>query len=467
MIGILARISGVILVVLAVTIAVTSKSSKRGANGYEVRAIFDDAAFAVQGEEVRIAGATVGSIRSLDVTPEHKAAVTLQITDPRFAPFHADASCSIRPQSLIGEKYVDCVPGTPAAAALPRVDSGSGRGSYLLPVTRTHSPVDSDLVNSIYREPTRERFALIINELGTGLAARGSDLNDVIHRADPALGYTDQVLRILSTQNRQLAQLSRDSDTVLGPLAQVRQRLKGFIVGANTTSVASASRATAISAGIRLFPTFLRQLDPLLVQLGNLAGQGAPLMASLQQSANALGRQFQNLTPFAQAARPALISLGKYSALSQPQLVGTLPLDRRLLRVSRSSGPASILLDRLLASLDNTGGFEQLMSLLFYGTSATNGFDRYGHYARVEPLVGGCTTYVIQPVSICPSTFSTGAAAAVSSVARTAVARIVSGGRGTSAPVASGTVTARSSGTGKIQAAPLAGLLHYLIGTKR
>ena len=36
--------------------------------GYQVRAIFDNGAFLVPGEEVRIAGARVGSVSSVDVT---------------------------------------------------------------------------------------------------------------------------------------------------------------------------------------------------------------------------------------------------------------------------------------------------------------------------------------------------------------------------------------------------------------
>ena len=94
-----------------------------------VRAIFDDASFAAPGEDVRIAGANVGSIQSLGVTTGNRAAVTHRHHDPRFTPFHADATCAIRPQSLIGEEYVDCIPGTASTPALARIHSGPGTGS--------------------------------------------------------------------------------------------------------------------------------------------------------------------------------------------------------------------------------------------------------------------------------------------------------------------------------------------------
>ena len=154
--------------------------------------------------------------------------MTIEIDDAQFTPFHANATCAIRPQSLIGEKYVDCEPGTSSAPPLTKITSGPGHGEYYLPVTRTSSPVDSDIVQDIYQEPIRERFALILDELGTGLAARGSDLNAVIHRANPALGETDKVLQILARQNEQLAQLATDSDAVLTPLAKVQAAICGL-----------------------------------------------------------------------------------------------------------------------------------------------------------------------------------------------------------------------------------------------
>ena len=83
-----------------------------GGSGYEVRAIFDNVAAAVPGEDVKVAGAKVGVIESMDVTDDKKAAVVLRIDDDRFTPFRADAKCTVRPQSLIGEKFVECEPGT-------------------------------------------------------------------------------------------------------------------------------------------------------------------------------------------------------------------------------------------------------------------------------------------------------------------------------------------------------------------
>ncbi len=441
---------GVILVVFAATVAaaVAGAGSSRGAGSpYLVRAIFDDAAFAVPGEDVRIAGATIGSIKSLAVTPDKKAAVTIEIDNRAFTPFHADATCAIRPQSLIAERYIDCEPGTARNPALARIDHGDGAGSYVLPVSQTVSPIDSDIVQNISQEPIRQRLSIILDELGTGLAARGSDLNAVIHRANPSLGYTDKVFKILARQNKVLAQLARDGDAVLAPLARARQQIAGFIVQANTAGVASAQRAADISRSFQLLPSFLRQLRPLMVQLGRLANQGTPLMASLGQSALAIDRQFANLIPFAKAARPALIALGNSAAQSQPAFIATQPLATRLKKLGGQAVPASSLLDRLTASLDSTGAIEDLMSVLFNGTGASNGFDSFGHYVRAEPQVGGCTSYKKKSVPGCSANFGgLGASAAVAS-ALTPLAPLPA------AAGASGSVGARAATPGGAQAA--------------
>lgn len=455
----------VLALALVAVIAVTGQARSDG-GPYTVRAIFDNASFAAKGEDVRIAGANVGSIAALGVTADKRAAVTITITDSRFAPFYANAHCAIRPQSLIGEEYVDCTPGTSSAAPLHRITHGPGAGDDYLPVTRTSSPIDTDIIQDISTEPVRESLAVIINELGTGLATRGADLNAVIHRANPALGNTERVVRILARQDHTLARLATSSDRVLAPLARVRHQLAGFISGANTTAVASARQAAAIDRTFRLFPSFLRQLRPLMTDLGTLADQGTPVMNELGGSASALGRQFGELAPFAKAARTSLTQLGQAAQQAQPDLVASQPLARRLLALGRQATPSATSLATLLHSLDTTGGIEQLMTVLYHGVAAGNAFNSLGHYVRAEPLTGSCTNYAVHPVGGCSADFTNGHAA---STRRPETA---------SAPTtASTTASAASAATARVVAQALrsvtrdapasgsvSGLLGYLMG---
>ena len=444
----LASLATALAVAIAAVVVITSSARSDG-GPYTVRAIFDDASYAVTGEDVRIAGANVGSITSLGVTSANRAAVTITINDSRFAPFYANAHCAIRPQSLIGEEYVDCTPGTSSAQPLARIASGhAGAGDYLLPVTRTSSPINTDIVQDISTEPVRESLAVIINELGTGLATRGSDLNAVIHRANPALGNTDRVLKILDTQNRTLARLATSSDRVLAPLARERRQIAGFVTNANTTAVASARRAADISRTFKLFPAFLRQLRPLMADLGTLSDQGTPVMTELGSSASSLGNEFAQLTPFARSARTALIDLGNATHEAQPALVASQPLADRLLKVGTQAKPAADSLDTLLTSLNTTGGIEQLMNLLYEGVSAGNGFDSLGHYVRAEPITGGCTAYAPTQLTTCTADFSSGKSSAADRADATEATGSETTADGASADGSTGTSATGTTSTG-------------------
>jgi phospholipid/cholesterol/gamma-HCH transport system substrate-binding protein len=205
------RVAAILLALVASAAILIVGSGAGGDDGtYEVRAMFDNAAFMVPGEEVRIAGANVGVVSDVDVTgedePVHldgspepgKAVLVLEIDDAGFQDFRSDASCLIRPQSLLGEKFVECEPtqpraaGSPAPPPLEEVPEGQpGEGQRFLPIESNGKTVDLDLVNNIMREPYADRFRLILNDLGAGLAARGDELAEIVQRSDPALRETN------------------------------------------------------------------------------------------------------------------------------------------------------------------------------------------------------------------------------------------------------------------------------------
>ena len=399
-----AIVAVVVIAAVVVVVAVSAVSGSGG--GYRVEALFDNAGFAVPGEQVRIAGAPVGTISALSVTKQNLAAVTLTISNSDFVPFYANATCTIRPQSLIAERYVDCSPGNSSQHKLHRIASGYGAGAYLLPVTQTSSPIDPDIVQNVSQDSVRESLSVILNELGTGLAARGSDLNRVILRADPGLAQTERVFNILASQNRVLAKLATDSDTVLSPLAKTRGSLADFVVQADKTATASAAEQTQLSNSIRLLPPFLKELKPLMSDLGQLAEQGTPVVKDAGSSAASLDAEFKTLVPFASKAKTAITDLGNAAQQSESSLVDSQGLAQQLQSVGSNAEPSSAALQQLLTSLNSTGGIEQLMSLLFYGTGATNGYNADGHYVRVAPVVGSCTAYARTPVAGCSANFS-------------------------------------------------------------
>jgi ABC-type transporter Mla subunit MlaD len=429
--------------VMAALVLGTGASEPNGA-GYEVRAIFDNVSGAVEGEDVKIAGARVGSITELDVTPEKKAVVVLQIEEPGFAPFRKDAKCTIRPQSLIGEKFVECDPGRSEEPPLEEIPEGEdGAGQAALPLDRTSSPVDIDLINNIMRLPYRQRLAILINEFGTALAGRGEELNEVIHRANPALRETDKVLKILASQNRTLARLAVDGDTALAPLARERAKVSDFIVQANETAEASAERRVQLSQTFEKLPRFLSELKPTMQDLGALSDEMTPVIADLGDAAPDLNRFILALGPFSRESVTSLDSLGEAVEVGGPALKDSEPLLEDLTDFGVDAVPVSRNLDALLTSFDKTGGIERLMDYIFFQVTAINGFDSLSHYLRAGLIAStSCSFYATEVAFGCEATFGEAEVSGASARKRAKIASRIPDdeNRGRVAPVEQGSL---------------------------
>jgi phospholipid/cholesterol/gamma-HCH transport system substrate-binding protein len=403
----------VTLCVAALLAVVLLSTSAGGSNGsYTVRAIFDDAGNAISGEDVKIGGVKVGQVGSVTPTPQSKAAVVLHIENPGFQDFRKDASCTIEPEALIGEKFVNCLPtqpraeGTPLPPPLRKIPSGhEGAGQYLLPVANTSSPVDVDLLNDITRRPEAERFTIIINELGAGLAARGSDLNVVVKRANPALRELDKVLAIFAGENKTLAKLAVDSDQALAPFAKVRDRVADFIVQSNTVARATANQRGALARNLAAFPAFLRQLGPAAERIGKFADQTTPVFTDLAVAAPGLNKIFTSLPAFADSSNVFFKSLGKTSLTSGPAIASTQPLLAQLQKLGTSAKPFAGNFSELLTSLKNTGGLERFLDFVFLGGNSLNGYDSLGHFLRTEIIAKNCVGYKVVPQQGCDANF--------------------------------------------------------------
>jgi ABC-type transporter Mla subunit MlaD len=415
--------------VATVVVAIVLVSPGGGEDdAYVVRAVFDNGGFMVKGEEVRVAGANVGEIESVDVTlpgevasyeggePRQisgKAVIAMKIAEPGFQDFRSDASCLIRPQSLIGEKFVDCrptvprAPGSPPAPPLKEVPDGQpGAGQYLLPLENNSTSVDPDLINDIQRLPYAQRFRLIFNELGAGLAGRGEDIEAAVKRANPVLRDVDRLLGILDAQRNQLTQLAVDSEQILEPLSRERAHVAGFFANAGATAQASAERGADLEASLRKFPEFLREFRLTLRSLQGFSDAATPVFADLGEAAPSFTEATRLLTPFSAASTVALKSLGNAGEAAGPTLRAADPVVRRARDLARSGAGPTTKLAEFLESTEETKGFDGLVDLIYNGAAASNGFDRYGHFTRLLTTLTNCPEYVPAGASGCVANFT-------------------------------------------------------------
>lgn len=434
-------------------------SGSGGGGTYRVDAIFDNAGFLIPDQDVKIAGAKVGKVADIHLTSDRKARISMDI-DKRFAPFRSDADCTIQPQSLIGEKFIQCTPGTVNGKPLQPV----GDNPPTVPLSGTHAPVDLDLVLSTFRQPTTTRLSLLLDALGNGLAGHGTDLNQALRRANPALEQTDRLLAQVNGDRQTIRSLIGESDRVLSVLAKRREDVAGFVKQAAGVTATTGARQADLRATLRGLPGLLDQTKPALADLQSLAQQGTPVVASLGAAAPATTRLLNRLQPFSRQLRPTLNSLGDAARTGRATVKVAAPQLRRARRLTVPLGPVAQMTSDLFQSTQQKGAVEGLLRFVYYATTAQARYDSISHILPAYPVVKDtCNLYALVTVKACDAHFATGQTTA----ARKAATKKAKPAKGKGdAPAATPAAPATPDAPATTPAAPatptLPGVLHEL-----
>jgi virulence factor Mce-like protein len=378
----------VALAVVAIAAAAAVVHFARGGHGattYRVDAVFDSGRGVLSGGRVKIAGATVGVVDDVRLTKDRKALVEMRI-DKRFAPFRSDAHCSIRVRGLVGDAAVNCQPGTPAGTPLPTGE----RGRPTVPLAQTSVPVTLTDFFEIWQAPVRDRLRLLLNSLGMGLAGRGDDLNDLLLRANPALVKARRVLAIVVSHRRTLARAITDSARATRELASDRPAIASFVAEAATTSRLTATHERALGAGIAGLPPLLRRSTRALTTLDAINRDGLPVVENLHAAAPPLERLTDGAAPFARAAGPALAAVGPALKAGERTAGLLTPVGRALARFTKSAAPAAALQSELQTNLRDSGAYENLLKVFYYGAASTSRFDAVSHLDPSHLVVSPC-----------------------------------------------------------------------------
>lgn len=229
---------------------------------YTLRVPLDSAAGLYAGSDVEIAGAKAGRIDG--ITLEGGVAVAALSIDPQYAPVHSDATVSLRPKSLLGEKYLALDPGQASST----LASGAR-----LPRTHVASAVDLQDVFNTFDQPTRDKLQIAIDELGGGLAGEGMVQNRGI-----AAGSQD--LTDLAAVADELAQRDQELRDVISSLAQV------------TSELAQSDRRTQLGDLIKNTEAMMKTLADQDAQIQRALGE---TNAALTRTDAALGGTGGNL----------------------------------------------------------------------------------------------------------------------------------------------------------------------------
>ena len=400
-------LSAAILITAGAFIVVAGGASS-GSSSATYKIEFDNAFGLVTGASFKVAGVPAGTITQINLDQKTlHAVVTVSVTRAGFGQFHKDARCESRPESLIGEYYVDCNPGTSG----PVIKSGS-----MIPVGNTLSTIPADLVQNVMRLPYRERFTLIINELGAAAAARSGDLQAALQRAVPALSETDNLLNLLGNDSTTLQNLTRDSNSVITALANNSTQVKRFIDEANRTATATATQQGNLRLTFQRLPGLLTQLKPSLRQLGTTVDVNEPVLNNLNAASGQISRLLTDLPGFSRSARPAIKSLGQASVTGKSAVQAATPTVADLNRFAQPTPELAQNLAIVLHDLDDparavepdprspggTGftGLQALLGYVFNQTLAINTYGPFGHLLAVDAFFSPMCSPYATPATI-------------------------------------------------------------------
>ena len=399
------RVLGIILISAAITAIVTlGTGAKEQPEGTKYWIELDNAFGLTDGADLKIAGVRAGKVTDMKLDrKEMRPVIGVVVNKTGFDDIRKDVQCETRPQSLIGEYFIDCRPGTDEERLKP---------GARIPVEQTQTTVPLDLINNIMRRPYRERFSILLSELGAGLAARGPDLNETIRRAVPALRQVDRLLAILREQRVTIRNLYDDAEEVMSTVAPRRNEVARFVEEARDTAIAAGSEQEGIRAQWRTFPTFLQELRPTLAQLEATADEQIPALRNLRVASPHLKDLFETLGPYAEASQPAVRTLGEAAKLGRSAVRASREPVAELRRGVDDLPPAATNLAMTLEHLDDpknaveadaragrgpNGGFTGLESLIRYffrQSQAINLFDASSYMLKATVFLDRpCANY--------------------------------------------------------------------------
>src|SRR6201986_93842 len=400
-------ISGALLLAAAAFVFLATGSSNGSAQGtYKIE--FQNAFGLVTGADFKVAGVPAGSIKAINLDQKSlNAVVTIQVSRTGFGQFHQDATCQSRPESLIGEYFVDCNPGTSG----PVLKAGA-----TIPVSHTQSTIPADLLQDTMRLPYRQRFTLIVNELGAAAAGRSGDIEAALHRAVPALDETDNLLNLLANDSGTLQALTKDSNSVITALANNSKNVNKFIDVAGKTAADTATQQGNLRVSLQRLPGLLQQLKPTIAQLGTTVTTNEPVLQNLNQESGQIDRLLTDLPAFSKSAKPAIKSLGKASVTGKAAVTAATPTGKGLNAFAKPPPELGGNLAIVLHDLDDPSravepdprspggkgftGLEALLGYVFNQTLAVNAYGPEGHILTVDAFVSPMCSAYATPATI-------------------------------------------------------------------
>jgi ABC-type transporter Mla subunit MlaD len=309
----------VLVIIIAVFLAYNANNGLPFVSTYNLTARVPNANALVKGNEVRIGGARVGIVKSVDPVrvplsesgycegTENRSgqvrgcvAADLQLSlDKSAEPIPVDSTLIIRPKSPLGLKYLQIVPGNsprgyPAGATIPL--------SHARP-----EPVDIDQFFDMFNEQTRNAIRKNLAGFGNALAGRGPQLNEAFGALRRLVESSQPALRNLVSPSTDFGGFWRALEDFAATLAPVAETQADLFVGLDRTFAAFARVSRPfIQETISKGPSTLDTANEDLPVLRPFLRDSGRFFAALKPGAHALAETSPTIAASLRAGTPAL-----------------------------------------------------------------------------------------------------------------------------------------------------------------
>jgi phospholipid/cholesterol/gamma-HCH transport system substrate-binding protein len=314
-------------------------------NSYEIKVPFTEATTLAQQTDVRISGVSVGKVKSIELSPDHRHALATLEIDNAYAPLPADTRAVLRAKTLLGEAYIELAPGSETGPKLAE--------DATLPVAQVAPTVKLDEILRTFDEPTRAAFQAWMQNAAPAINGRGQDLGNAIGELQPTFAAFDDVFRTLDTQQQAVSQLFSNGAVTFNAFQGRRRDLAGLIQDADRVFAVTGRRNVELANAFRAFPTFLDEskatverlrtfsqtTDPLIEQLIPVARQLSPVLVGLNKMSPGFRNFFTGLGPTINRSPRGLGAFRSLLTNDFPPVLNAFdPFGRQLIPVVKTIG---------------------------------------------------------------------------------------------------------------------------------
>ena len=301
--SVLGRIAALIALIVAIVAVVITLS---GGEEYEVTAEFENAGQLVKGNEVVVGGAAAGTVSSIELGPEGQALVTFTV-DEEYAPLKRGTVATIRSPSLsqIAGRQVQLTLPVDAQAG-EEIESGGG-----LSQTETVSAVDLDQLFNTLDPDTIKDFKHVIQGFEESYDGVAPQANRGLEYLNPFLSTSRRVFAELTRDTRAFETLLVDTAKLSGLLAARDSDISQLVGNANSALGAIGNQRAALAESIQRLPGFMRQANTTFVNLRAALTDLNPLVEASKPVADRLSPFFSEFRAAAADSVPTIRDLSE------------------------------------------------------------------------------------------------------------------------------------------------------------